>query len=59
MTFARRSECQRALLFHHDPAHDDRRLEAVAARAAALWDAAGATGSIELAREGQAIELAG
>jgi phosphoribosyl 1,2-cyclic phosphodiesterase len=59
VTFARRSGCRRAMLFHHDPAHDDRRLEAIGARAAALWDGSGATGSIELAREGQAIELAG
>jgi hypothetical protein len=44
-------------MFHHDPAHDDARLDAVAAWAKGRWDELGSAGSIELAREGQSIEL--
>jgi phosphoribosyl 1,2-cyclic phosphodiesterase len=58
VTFARRSECRRVLMFHHDPAHDDGRLEAIGAWASERWEAMGTGGSLELAREGQVIEVA-
>ena len=57
VAFADRSGCERVAMFHHDPAHDDARLDAVAAWAKGRWDELGSAGSIELAREGQSVEL--
>jgi hypothetical protein len=44
------------VFFHHDPGHDDARLDAIAAEAASRWDRG--DGEIELAREGRSIDLA-
>ena len=43
------------MLFHHDPGHDDARLDAVAQEVASRWDPG--EGDIELAREGRSIDL--
>jgi|SRR5579862_768109 len=51
-TFVRRTGPGRALMFHHDPAHDDDTLEAMRDDAAEL-----AGREIELAAEGLSIEL--
>jgi phosphoribosyl 1,2-cyclic phosphodiesterase len=56
LAFARRCEPERLLLFHHDPGHDDARLEALGAEAADRWAADG-SGEIAMAREGQTIQL--
>ena len=42
---------------HHDPAHDDARLDALGEQAAERWAARGPGAPLELAREGQAFEL--
>jgi phosphoribosyl 1,2-cyclic phosphodiesterase len=57
LTFARRCEPRRVALFHHDPGHDDARLEAFGDEAAERWAAIGGDAGIELAREGQALQL--
>jgi phosphoribosyl 1,2-cyclic phosphodiesterase len=57
LAFARRSEARRVALFHHDPAHDDARLDALGEQAAERWAARGPGAPLELAREGQAFEL--
>jgi len=57
VTFAHCTDCAQAMMFHHDPAHDDARLEAIGAEVQDQWLAAGATGTIDMAREGQMIEL--
>jgi phosphoribosyl 1,2-cyclic phosphodiesterase len=59
LAFARRSDPQRVQLFHHDPAHDDARLGAVAKEALERWQQLGGEAAIELAREGRVITLAG
>lgn len=50
--FVRRTEPGRALMFHHDPAHDDAMLEAMRDEAAQL-----AGREIELAEEGVVLEV--
>ncbi len=57
LAFARRCEPERLLLFHHDPGHDDARLEALGADAAERWARDGDPGSLEMAREGQMIDV--
>jgi phosphoribosyl 1,2-cyclic phosphodiesterase len=57
LTFARRTEAGHVVLFHHDPDHDDARLEAVEGEASARWARLGNGTPIELAREGRAFEL--
>jgi phosphoribosyl 1,2-cyclic phosphodiesterase len=52
--FARQTSVEQLLLFHHDPLHDDRQLEALQARALEL---AGGDAAPKLAREGMTIEL--
>jgi phosphoribosyl 1,2-cyclic phosphodiesterase len=52
LAFARRAEPERLLLFHHDPSHDDARLEALERQAMELSD-----GRVQLAREGQLFDL--
>lgn len=59
MSFTYRADCSRALMFHHDPAHDDLQLEALAADIEDRWSRLGGAGTIELAREGQLIDLPG
>jgi phosphoribosyl 1,2-cyclic phosphodiesterase len=58
LAFADRAEAAHTVLFHHDPGHDDARLESIGEQAARQWAAGGNRGSIELAREGRVIELA-
>jgi|SRR5579871_4171335 len=50
--FVRRTEPGRALMFHHDPAHDDYTLEAMRDEAARL-----AEREVELAAEGSVLEI--
>lgn len=57
VTFAARSQCERTLMFHHDPAHDDPYLDEIAAAVADQWTAMDAAGTVELAREGQVLDL--
>ena len=47
LTFGRRAEAGRLVLFHHDPLHDDSTLDAIGAEAAERYD-----GRVEMAREG-------
>ena len=47
LTFGRRAEAGRLVLFHHDPLHDDGTLDAIGAEAAERYD-----GRVEMAREG-------
>jgi phosphoribosyl 1,2-cyclic phosphodiesterase len=56
LTFAGRCGPQHLLLFHHDPAHDDVRLEALGAEAIERWAQLGRDGRVEMAREGRVIE---
>ena len=58
LAYARRCEADRVLMFHHDPTHDDVRLQALGEEAAARWrDLGGGAGGVELAREGTEIEV--
>jgi len=57
LAFARRAEAGHVVLFHHDPAHDDAQLDAVGQEAAARWEQLGGEARLELAREGQVLEL--
>jgi phosphoribosyl 1,2-cyclic phosphodiesterase len=57
LAFAERAGPAKTVLFHHDPGHDDERLDALGAEAASRW--AGRAGKLEMAREGTSIELAG
>jgi ribonuclease BN (tRNA processing enzyme) len=52
LAFARRSAVERVALFHHDPGHDDRALDALAGEASASWRG---DGELFLAREGQEV----
>jgi phosphoribosyl 1,2-cyclic phosphodiesterase len=58
LTFARRTEARRTVLFHHDPLHSDAWLDAHGERAARQWEArGGAPGAVELGREGAGYEV--
>jgi phosphoribosyl 1,2-cyclic phosphodiesterase len=57
LAFTKRSGARRLLVFHHDPSHDDAALEALHAEAKDRWSAIGGEGEIELAREGERLEL--
>jgi phosphoribosyl 1,2-cyclic phosphodiesterase len=59
LTFALRARCSRVILTHHDPDHDDTRLEEISAEATELWEQLGGDGPPELAREGEMIEFGG
>lgn len=57
LAFARRSGAKRTVLFHHDPLHDDERLDRLQEEARERWAAAGRDpGAIELAVEGAELE---
>ena len=56
-TFALRSRCGQLMLTHHDPDHDDARLEEIGEQVAERWRNCGGDGSPGLAREGQVIEV--
>jgi hypothetical protein len=45
------------MLTHHDPDHDDTRLEQIGEVAAERWMLLGGEGTPELAREGEAIDV--
>jgi ribonuclease BN (tRNA processing enzyme) len=55
VTFAQRARVGRLVLFHHDPWHSDEDLEALGARARALWNGAGEPP--EVAYEGMEIGI--
>jgi pimeloyl-ACP methyl ester carboxylesterase len=58
LAFARRAEAEQVALFHHDPAHDDARLDAMAAEAADAWSPrVGDPGGVFVARERDGLEL--
>jgi len=58
LAFARRVEAERVALFHHDPTHDDARLDAIAAEAAQAWSArAGDASAVFVSRERDVLEL--
>jgi phosphoribosyl 1,2-cyclic phosphodiesterase len=57
LAFAHRAGSATTLLFHHDPGHDDARLDAIGEEAASEWTLRGHEGKIEMAREGRLIEL--
>ncbi len=59
VTLALKAEVKKLFLFHHDPEHDDARIEAMLAHARKLVADAGATLAVEAAREGVIVELAG
>jgi phosphoribosyl 1,2-cyclic phosphodiesterase len=55
VVFATRAAVEQLLLFHHDPLHDDRKLEALQDRARELWTGDGQQPTV--AREGMTLEL--
>jgi phosphoribosyl 1,2-cyclic phosphodiesterase len=58
LAFARLTEAQRLLLFHHDPLHDDEKLDRLHAEALARWDLAGRSPhEVLVATELQELEL--
>jgi phosphoribosyl 1,2-cyclic phosphodiesterase len=58
LTFARRAEVERLAFFHHDPTHDDVRMDAIAAEAVDTWvEGGGHAAQLTVAREGQVIEV--
>jgi ribonuclease BN (tRNA processing enzyme) len=58
LAFARRTDAERTLLFHHDPMHSDERLDRLGEEAGERWAAIGGReGAIELAAEGGEYEL--
>jgi phosphoribosyl 1,2-cyclic phosphodiesterase len=58
LLFARRSQAEQVLLFHHDPLHSDGELDLLHRRAAEHWlDLGGPRGELAMAIEGSEIEL--
>jgi phosphoribosyl 1,2-cyclic phosphodiesterase len=57
VTFARRANCRQVLFAHHDPDHDDARLEQIEVDVAQRWERLGGEGKPLLARESQVINL--
>ncbi len=58
LTFARRVEARRLLLFHHDPLHSDDFLDRFGGRAEERWiELGGEPGAVELASERQQLEI--
>ncbi len=58
LTFARRVEARRLLLFHHDPLHSDEFLDALGETAQRRWlELGGAEGGLELAAERRQTEV--
>jgi phosphoribosyl 1,2-cyclic phosphodiesterase len=54
LAFGKRADARRVALFHHDPAHDDATLDALAEEAQADWNG---DGELMFAREGAELEL--
>jgi phosphoribosyl 1,2-cyclic phosphodiesterase len=60
LTFARRVEAKRLLLFHHDPLHADDFLDEFSGIAGRRWEELGGEpGAIEMATESHVIEVGG
>jgi phosphoribosyl 1,2-cyclic phosphodiesterase len=57
LTFAHRTRCAQVVLTHHDPDHDDARLEQIGAEAAERWAELGGDGTLAMARETEVIEV--
>jgi beta-lactamase superfamily II metal-dependent hydrolase len=57
LSFALRARCDQLILTHHDPDHDDSRLEKIEAEAGQTWRRLGGNGTSGLAREGQVIQV--
>ena len=58
LTFARRVEAKRLLMFHHDPLHSDDFLDRFHDRAQERWsELGGPGGSVEMAAEAQELEI--
>jgi phosphoribosyl 1,2-cyclic phosphodiesterase len=57
LAFAQRSQPQSLLMFHHDPSHDDARLQSLESQASAEAARLGIEGRVQLAREGEAFDL--
>jgi len=57
LAFAQCSKPERLLLFHHNPSHDDARLESLARQASELSTRLGIDCQVQLAREGQIFDL--
>jgi len=58
LLFARRSEAERVLLFHHDPLHTDGQLDLLERRADEDWEGLGGSpGAIAMAVEGEEFDL--
>ncbi len=60
LTFARRVEAKRLLLFHHDPLHSDEFLDGLGVDARERWaEMGGDPATLEMATERQELDLAG
>jgi ribonuclease BN (tRNA processing enzyme) len=57
LAFALRAGCGQLILTHHDPDHDDSRLEQIGLDAAERWTRLGGDGTPALAREGEVRDL--
>ena len=58
LTFARRVEAQRVMLFHHDPLHSDDFLDSFQGTASEAWEEMGGDPElIELATERREVEI--
>jgi phosphoribosyl 1,2-cyclic phosphodiesterase len=58
LLFARRSEAERVLLFHHDPLHTDVQLDLLERRADDAWQGLGGSpGALAMAVEGEEFDL--
>ena len=58
LLFARRSEAERVLLFHHDPLHTDGQLDLLERRADEDWEGLGGPpGAVAMAVEGEEFDL--
>jgi ribonuclease BN (tRNA processing enzyme) len=55
VAFANRATVGQLLLFHHDPLHDDRKLDVLEQRARELWTGNGHPPTV--AREGMTLEF--
>jgi phosphoribosyl 1,2-cyclic phosphodiesterase len=58
LTFAQRADAQRLILFHHDPTHDDHKLDDLGECARRAWGLAGRDpAAVSLAAEGESITI--
>jgi phosphoribosyl 1,2-cyclic phosphodiesterase len=57
LAFAQRSQPQSLLMFHHDPGHDDARLQSLESQASAEAARLGIEGRVQLAREREVFDL--